>query len=86
MNVTLSPAMKEFVERKLREGTYQSPEQIVEAGLATLQQQESRVDFAPGELDALIATGEADIKAGRVYDSEEVFRDMERSSAARRQG
>lgn len=86
MNVNLSPAMKEFVDRKLQAGEYQSAEQVLEAGLAILQQQETRPDFAPGELDALIAVGEADIAAGHVYDGEEVFRDLERMSAARRQG
>jgi putative addiction module CopG family antidote len=63
MNVNLSPAMKEFVDRKLQAGEYQSAEQVLEAGLAILQQQETRPDFAPGELDALIAVGEADIAA-----------------------
>lgn len=86
MNVTLSPGMQEFVERKLRAGEYQSPEQVIEAGLAVLQQQEGLKDFAPGELEALIAAGQADIDAGNVYDGEEVFRELEECSARRRQG
>ena len=86
MDLNLSPAMKEFVDRKLEAGEYQSAEQVVEAGLAILQQQERLLDFAPGELDALIALGEADIEAGRVYDGEEVFRELERASVSRRQG
>lgn len=86
MDITLSPGMQEFVDRKLREGAYETPEQIVEAGLASLQQQERYGDFAPGELDALLAVGEADIEAGRVYDGEEVFKELEQLSAARRKG
>lgn len=86
MEITLSPTMQEFVDRKLREGAYDSPAHIVEAALATLQQQETYGNFAPGELDELLAAGEADIEAGRVHDGEEVFRDLERRSAARREG
>ena len=86
MEITLSRGMRAFVERKLREGAYESPEQIVEAGLAALQQQERYGDFAPGELDELLAAGEADIEAGRVYDGGEAFRDLEHRSAARREG
>lgn len=86
MDVTLSPAMREFVERKLREGAYASPEQIIEAGLATLQEQEKYSDFPPGELDQLLAAGEADIGAGRVHDGEEVFSELEQLSSVRRQG
>ena len=86
MNLTLSPGMQEFIERKLQAGEYQSAEQVVEAGLAVLQQQESSKDFAPGELEGLIAVGQADIDAGNVYDGEEVFRELEEHSALRRQG
>ena len=85
MNVTLSPGMQQFIERKLRAGEYQSPEQVVEAGLAVLQQQESTKDFAPGELERLIAAGQADIDAGKVYDGDEVFREIADLSVLRRQ-
>jgi antitoxin ParD1/3/4 len=86
MEITLSPSMQEFVERKLREGAYESADHVVEAALAALQLHEKYTDFAPGELDELLAAGEADIEAGRVHDGEEVFRELERRSAARREG
>jgi len=41
-------------------------------------------DFSPGELDRLIAEGEADIARGRVRDGEEVFRRL-KARAKRRE-
>ena len=76
--------MQRFVKRKLRQGAYASADQIIEAGLAMLQQREKHADFAPGELDRLLAQGETDIRRGDVYDGEQVFRELEELSAARR--
>lgn len=78
MTVTLNEKTSRFIEDKVREGEYASAEHIIEAALAMLQLQERQVgDFAPGELAALIAEGEADIAAGRVHDGEEVFRELD---------
>jgi putative addiction module CopG family antidote len=83
MNISLSRPMQDFVESKVREGEYASPEQVIEAALATLQQQQQG-QFARGELDRLLAEGEADIENGRMYDGEETFRELDAMSAARR--
>ncbi|HXE54149.1 MAG TPA: type II toxin-antitoxin system ParD family antitoxin [Tepidisphaeraceae bacterium] len=84
MNISLSPKMQKFVAEKVKQGRYDTPEQVIEAGLASLEQQEAYGDFASGELDCLLAEGEADIAAGRVYDGEEAFREIAGISAARR--
>ena len=86
MDMVLSQRIREFAERKLREGAYQSFDQLVEAGLATLEQQERSGDFPAGELDRLLADGEADAAAGKLYDGEGVFRELDELSAARRRG
>lgn len=59
------------------------PDEVVEAALTTLEQQERLGDFDPGELDELLAVGEADIAAGNVYDGEAVFSELEELSAER---
>jgi antitoxin ParD1/3/4 len=84
MDITLSPKMQAFIDRKMRAGEYTSPAEVIEAGLANLEQQEQLGDFAPGELDALLAEGQADIDQGRVYNGAEVFRELDAMSAARR--
>jgi putative addiction module CopG family antidote len=86
MNIALSQRIREFAERKLREGAYESFDQLVEAGLATLEQQERSGDFPAGELDRFLAEGEADAAAGKLYDGEEVFRELDELSAERRRG
>jgi putative addiction module CopG family antidote len=84
MNVSLSPRMRRFLERKVSSGGYDSTDQVIEAALAHLEQHEKAGEFAPGELDELCAVGEADIERGAVYDGEETFRELEELSAKRR--
>jgi antitoxin ParD1/3/4 len=84
MNVSLSTKMREFVEDKLRRGEYESPEDVVEAGLESLAFRERIGDFDAGELDQLLARGESDIARGDVIDGEQVFREIDDWSAARR--
>jgi putative addiction module CopG family antidote len=56
MRLTLSPATEQFIRQKVQSGQYLNPTHVVEAALATLQQYD---DFPPGELERLIAEGEA---------------------------
>ena len=84
MEITLPDEMKQFVERKVQAGEYESADLVIQAGLAALAQQEQFKDFAPGELDALLAEAEEDFEKGDVYDGEEVFREIRAMSAARR--
>jgi hypothetical protein len=60
----------------MKRGGYASPEDALLAGLASLEQQEGFGDFKAGELDALIAAGEADIARGDVEDAEQVFSEL----------
>src|SRR5215218_3674888 len=75
MNISLSPDVQKLLEARMREGGYASPEDVILAALGALQQVQDFGDFAPGELDALLAEGEA---SGPPMDGEQAF-------AARRQ-
>ena len=81
----IKPELQKFIDDQVSNGYYDSPEEVVEAGLATLEQQARSGGFAPGELDRLLAEGEADIERGDLHDGEEVFRELDKLSAARRQ-
>ncbi|MDB5353840.1 MAG: putative addiction module antidote protein family [Phycisphaerales bacterium] len=74
MSLQLKPELQKFIDDQVKAGRYDSPEEVVEAGIATLVQQERYGDFAPGELDRLLAEGEADIQRGDIHDGDEVFR------------
>ncbi|HWE95031.1 MAG TPA: type II toxin-antitoxin system ParD family antitoxin [Tepidisphaeraceae bacterium] len=76
MTIVLSPEMSQLVEEKLKAGEYDSAEAVVFAGLRALDRIED--DFAPGELDQLLAEAEESIEKDGTLDGEEAF-------AARRQ-
>jgi len=78
--------MERFIESKVKTGQYASADQVVEAGLLSLEQSERTSDFAPGEMDELLAVGEADIARGDVFDGDQVFDELDKLSAARRRG
>ena len=86
MQVSISSRMQKFVEEKVKAGEYASAEEVVEAGLASLEQQEQAGDFSPGELDRLLAEGEKDIAQGGLVDGEQVFLELDEQSAAGRRG
>jgi Arc/MetJ-type ribon-helix-helix transcriptional regulator len=78
MNVTLSERTQRLVEEQLVRGGYATPEEVVEAALASLTQQQNVGDFEPGELDALIAVGDAEIERGEVLDGDDALAERKR--------
>ena len=85
MTLDLSPEMQGFVDREVRNGRYEKPEDVVLAALARMMQLEcveklsahEIETFYPG-LGAKIEEGLADLRAGRVSDGEEFFDEMDR--------
>jgi len=73
MPIGISPKTEKLIKERMKKGGYESPEAVVLAALASLQQQESFGDFEPGELDELLAEGE---RSGKPLDGEEVFREL----------
>ena len=82
--ISLSSEIQNLIEERMRRGGYPTADDVVRAGLALLAQQERLTDFGPGELDRLLAAGEAEIEAGNLLDGEVVFRELEARSDARR--
>jgi len=72
MNITLSPELQKFVEDKVKAGEFQSPAQVVEAGLARLM-----LDPPPDALDddthAAIDRAEAQLDLGEGIPLKEAF-------------
>lgn len=81
MAVTLTPEREELVRQKVQTGLFPSPEALVNAAVAQVVQAD---DFSHGELDALLAIGEADAQDGHLADGEEAFDQIKRHAAARR--
>jgi hypothetical protein len=58
----------------MKRGGYQKPDDAVRAGLAYLRQHEETDDFAPGELDRLLAVADLEIESGQLIDGESALR------------
>jgi Arc/MetJ-type ribon-helix-helix transcriptional regulator len=84
MNLTLPIKIQKLIKQRVKSGKYRRAEDVVTAAISTLDQQDSFGDFAPGELDGLLAKGEQDIKHGRVIAADRAFARLKRISATRR--
>ena len=65
----------------MKRGGYPTPNELIVAALASLEQQERFGDFATGELDRLLAEGEA---SGAFLDGNEALAQRRQRRAARR--
>ena len=82
MTISLPPDLQKLVDDKVRDGTYESAEDLVRAAVDHFLRQAD--DFTPGELEKLLASGTADIQDGRVTPGKAVFDEIRTMSAARR--
>jgi len=69
MNVTLTPALEEFVRRKVESGDFRSPDEVVFEGLRLLQQQDEQWN---AEARAKIDEGWNQTKAGQLRSPEAI--------------
>jgi Arc/MetJ-type ribon-helix-helix transcriptional regulator len=88
MKITVGPDVQKLIEQRLIRGGYATPEDVILAALGALEQVERFGDFRPGELDRLLAEGEA---GGEPIDGDEALtarrkRRQERRGADRRSG
>ena len=87
MAISLNPETQRMIEERMKQRGYASPDDMVRAGLALLDRQTDTGDFAPGELDRLIAQAEAEFERGEGINADEVFagiREMSRDFRKRR--
>ncbi|HSI35173.1 MAG: type II toxin-antitoxin system ParD family antitoxin [Phycisphaerae bacterium] len=81
MQITLTPDDQRYIEEQVRAGRYQSVDQVLSAAVANLRQADHTGDFAPGEMDKLIAEAEEDFARGDVLTLDEVRAHFSRKSA-----
>jgi putative addiction module CopG family antidote len=84
MDVSLDPELLRLIDEHIRSGRYATADEVMQAGLGALLQQESCGDFASGELNALLAEGERSIEGGHAVNVDEVMGDLRRRGVARR--
>jgi putative addiction module CopG family antidote len=74
MNWSLPPKIQRLIDERVRSGKYKTPEDVVAAAVATLDQQEAAGAFDPGELDRLLEEGE---RSGTALDGEQVLAEFQ---------
>ena len=79
MNLMLNPTSEQIVRRKVEDGDYPSPEDVVNEALRLLEQRdEARLDELRGE----IVLGIEEANRGDLVDGNEVFEELRRRLAA----
>jgi len=79
MGADLGEAIESFVTKLVASGRYHSKSEVLREGVRLIQEREARL----ARLDASIARGLADVDAGRVKPSSEVFDRLEAKLAAK---
>jgi Arc/MetJ-type ribon-helix-helix transcriptional regulator len=74
MVVSLKPELQRLVEEKVKAGLFRSSDDLLNAAVEQLIGDD---DLAPGEMQQLLAVGEADVNAGRLVDGEEALRRLQ---------
>jgi antitoxin ParD1/3/4 len=73
ISADLGPQLEKYVSKLVEKGRYNSKSEVLREGIRLVQERESKL----AALDAAIARGLADVKAGRVQPAEDVFRRLE---------
>ena len=82
MTLTLSPTAEKLIHDLVRSGRFATAGDAIDAGLTALLHQDVGA-FAPGELEALIAEGEASIREHGTLDGDEAFAARQRARQER---
>ena len=70
---TLGPDLEAFIQAQLVSGRYNNASEVVREALRLMEEREHRL----AAVDAAIERGMADVKAGRVHDTDTVFDELE---------
>lgn len=87
MNVSLTPELEEFVQKKVESGRYTSASEVVREALRLLEKRDQRETEREEALKAFQAELDRrmqEVREGHVVDTEEVFAELRQMSAARR--
>lgn len=85
MVVNLSPESHQLIEERMKANGFASADEAIRAALLSWKHAEPFDDYAPGELEALIAEGEESLKRDGPLTHEEVFGALRAELDARRQ-
>jgi putative addiction module CopG family antidote len=71
--VSLNPETQKLIEERMKVGGYATADDVVRAGLSSLEQQQDFGEFETGEMDRLLEEGE---RSGAPLDGEQVLAEL----------
>jgi putative addiction module CopG family antidote len=83
MNISLSSKTHRLLESHRKAGGYKAVEEVIQAGLRSLEQQERLGQFKRAELKALLAEGERSIQQEGTLDGDAAFAERRQRREAR---
>jgi antitoxin ParD1/3/4 len=83
MNVSLTPELEKFVQKKVASGMYQTASEVVREGLRRLDDESKRRHAQIKRLREKIAKSVAQADAGLLVDGDEVLRGLAQMRAKR---
>jgi putative addiction module CopG family antidote len=84
MDVSLTPALAQFVQDTVAAGTYSSVDALVQEALELLRLRDEQLRSSRDELDALIAEGLSDVQAGRWLSAEDAMAELQAANDAQK--
>lgn len=82
-DIILDGEAEEFIQRMVESKRYADASDVVMHAIVLLEDQVRAAERRGAEFDAKIEEGLEDIRAGRVHDAEDVFREMEELIASK---
>ena len=76
-SVLVDHDIEAFIDRMIASGRYETRYDVLRTALQLLCDQEALREMKQAELAAMIEEGLEDVRAGRLIDADEVFRDIE---------
>lgn len=76
MNLSLTSELEEFVQQKVSSGRYTSANEVVQAALQLLEQQDIQRQMRIEQLRQEVAIGYEQSERGEVFDGAEVVREL----------
>ncbi len=81
MTVSLNAELQKLVEEKVKAGLFPSAEALINSAVTQVVADD---DLEPGEMEKLLAVGEADVQAGRLLDGPSFFAKLEARTGTRK--
>jgi antitoxin ParD1/3/4 len=76
MRISLTPEIEQYIREQLDTGQYKSADELVQLALEYFRnkQQVERMQFPTGELNQIIAIGQAEADRGELLDGDDALR------------